>query len=461
MFATLLLAAALSQLSADEHQAAQPLLQFAQGTQAQSEHFAEVWPGFWSESTPFITFNDEGQAVLFTTEEALPGYQQLATNYYYYAQRLPNLADFRFRIHYSLPNDQVATAIRLSEGGAVNGDDSETLLHEAFHGYQRFHFDETGKLEFIEPGYLEDTTVRAMLQFQFALAQQAHESRELADVRDWLTVRVALNEAIAPEVSAYLKAQERHEGSAQWVGIKAAYADDYRGSIDDFFTHLPRHFETTHMLRSSAYVTGAVLIDLVAEFSGDDTDWRRAMEQGSSPIELALRTFEINTEEALADMEGVMSRHDFSQYMTLAQAAMSENLTLEEVEASHAYRLDITIELELKDGRADLPMRFAGGEYGFHQLEQNLIFLPLAETFQLDIKGSDIHVRDTPVLADLRKVQERQAVFSLWSNTPITTLTELQAMDDLQLNFNDSTIFLPAGWTLDEAATDAHIKVTF
>mgnify|MGYP007060990011 FL=1 len=466
MLTHFLLALVLATTSAAEHHnsevpaASQKLLAFATETQQSHSHFAAVWPGFWSENTPFITYSLDGQAVLFTTEEPIAGYEQLADNYYYYAERLPNLTDSSFHIQYSLPNDKNATAIRLSDDKAAHADHRVTLLHEAFHGYQRDAFADRGRNEFLDPKYLDETSHRAMLALQFALAQQAHSSRDLDDIRAWLSVRVALNEVIAPEIADYLGDIERTEGTAHWVGIRSSYAEDYRNSMDYFFENFAPHFETTHAVRSSAYITGALFIDLVNHFSAENMNWRHAIEQGATPFELAVQTFAISTEDALGNINEILSQANFSDYLTRAQTSQTEVITLADTEASHPYRLDITINLPMTDGNMELPMFFSSGDKGFHQLEVNLIFLPHAETFQLTLGNIAIDVRNAPVLADIRSALANEVTMSIWSQSPMTTMEDLRKMQDLEIRFGQSIIQSQVGWKLAPASTNERLQIS-
>lgn len=459
--ATISLAPVAEHHTASQTETQKELLQFATTTQESHRHFASVWPGFWAENTPFIVYNHAGEAVLFTTNEPISGYQQLAENYYYYSERLPNITDFHFYIDYPLPNNEVATAVLLSRDDDATIDRRETLLHEAFHGYQRAEFADVGRSEFLDPKHLDGADIRAMLQLQFALAKQAHESREKEDIRDWLTVRVGLSEVIASEVADYLGDVERFEGTAHWVGIQASSAEHYRDNLDNFSNNFPELFDTTFAIRSSAYVTGALLIDLVSDFSDSDNNWRHAIEQGKTPYDLALQVFTISTEEAIARFNDVIAQHDFSDYMARAQTTKSDLVTLADIEASYPYRLDIALTAVINDGRVELPMSFSGGEKGFYQLEENLLFLPNAETFQLTMPDSMIDVRNAPVLADMRKLGEREVTYSFWSQSPIITIDALENMNDLKLQFGQSIIQSPAGWTLAPTSTNEHLQITF
>lgn len=440
------------------------LLQFATTTQQSHQHFASVWPGFWSEHTPFIVYTHEGQAVLFTTNEPVPGYQQLADNYFYYAERLPNLTDFHFHIHYTLPDGQFATAVRLSRDGGTAHDIRETLLHEAFHGYQRTLFADVGRSEFLDPKHLDEASTRAIFELQFDLAKQAHESRETAHIRDWLSLRVVLSEVIAPRVAEYLGDVERIEGTAQWVGMQASFAEHFPDNVSHSFNNFPELFNTTYAIRTSAYPTGALLTDLLNDFSASDNNWRQAIEQGKTPYELALQVFAISTEEALEQLNDVIAQYNLAEYMARAQAT-SDLISLADIKASYPYRLDISVNAlkndgPLEDTRLELPMAFSGGEKGFHQLEPNLIFLPNAKTFQLTMQDRVIDVRNAPVLADLRQM-ERELKYSFWSQSPIITIEALENMNDLALQFGQSSIQSPVGWTLDPRSTDEHLRIIF
>lgn len=97
------------------------------------------------------------------------------------------------------------------------------------------------------------------------------------------------------------------------------------------------------------------------------------------------------------------------------------------------YRLDITVHVENNDGDIELPMHFAQGDGGFHLLELAVIFLPHADMLQLTLEDSVIDVRNAPALADIHDPVERGAIFSFWSQSPMTTVNALNNMQDLRL----------------------------
>ncbi|RUO31081.1 hypothetical protein [Aliidiomarina soli] len=109
----------------------------------------------------------------------------------------------------------------------------------------------------------------------------------------------------------------------------------------------------------------------------------------------------------------------------------------------------------------ELPMHFAQGDGGFHQLEPAVIFLPNAEMLQLTMQGRVIDVRNAPALADMRDPIERRATFSFWSQSPMTTMDALKNMHDLDLQFGQSVIQSPAGWILDPDSTNEHLRIIF
>ena len=188
----------------------------------------------------------------------------------------------------------------LGDDKAAHADHRETLLHEAFHGYQRDAFADRGRNEFLDPNFLDETSHRAMLALQFALAQQAHSSRDLEDIRAWLSVRVALNEVIAPRKSLTILAissepREPLIGSVSDQVSQKIIATAwmiFSSKISPLILKLPMP------VRTSAYITGALFIDLVNDYSAENTDWRQTIEQGATPFELAVQTFAISTEDA-------------------------------------------------------------------------------------------------------------------------------------------------------------------
>ncbi|WP_139043500.1 hypothetical protein [Idiomarina sp. A28L] len=286
---------------------AEELRQEAEKIRSKSPWLAQIWPGFWPENQPFIVFNTVGETLLFTTDEPLPGYEAKHSNYYYYTERLPNTTDFAYFINYPLPNNQLATAVRIHD---LNSEVIDTLLHEAFHGYQSLHFNNLHASSFLEPSYFSEPTVRGLLRFQFSLAQKAHAEQGEELVRDWLTFRVAFQHAIAPEIGELLASFEHLEGTAHWVGIQAAYAEHSRNQLGDFLRHFQARFENSNHVRTSAYATGAFLVDILNEYSPDDYDWRAQLEAGNTPLALAVELFDIDPETAMNEMNALLERHN-------------------------------------------------------------------------------------------------------------------------------------------------------
>ena len=64
-------------------------------------------------------------------------------------------------------------------------------------------------------------------------------------------------------------------------------------------------------MRTSAYITGALFIDLVNDYSAENTDWRQTIEQGATPFELAVQTFAISTEDALGNINEILLASEF------------------------------------------------------------------------------------------------------------------------------------------------------
>lgn len=292
------------------------LFEEAEKIRSQSPRIAQIWPGFWSESEPFIVFNDVGETLIFTTGEALPGYAAQQGNYYYYTEHLANTTDFAFFINYPLPNNQKVTAVRVGDN---RNDTLDTLVHEAFHGYQDTHFNNLHQLSFTDPSYFSSPMIRSLIRFQFSLAQKAHakqgEDQSEALVRDWLTFRVAFQHAIAPEVGELLAGFEHLEGTAHWVGIQAAYAEHSRNQLGDFLRHFQARFENSNDVRTLSYATGAFLTDILNEYAPASYDWRTKLEAGSTPLELAIELFDIDPETAVSEINKLFERHNAADYI--------------------------------------------------------------------------------------------------------------------------------------------------
>lgn len=424
---------------------AEELRQEAEEIRAKSPWLAQIWPGFWPENQPFIVFNSVGETLLFTTDEPLPGYEAKHGDYYYYTERLPNTTDFAFFINYPLPNNQLATAVRIHD---LNSEVIDTLLHEAFHGYQSLHFNNLHASSFLEPSYFSEPTVRGLLRFQFSLAQKAHAEQDEALVRDWLTFRVGFQHAIAPEIGELLAGFEHLEGTAHWVGIQAAYAEHSRNQLGDFLRHFQARFANSNDVRTSAYATGAFLLDVLNEYAPVDFDWRAQLEAGNTPLALAVELFDIDPETAMNEMNALFERHDAAGYIQAAaeREASNDAVKFANIREIYPYSLTVTLTLEIVEGRSEFPLRFSAGEGGFENLSNNVIFIPNPDTFQIEYKETSIDIRGFPALADLQSVGSGKFRIQVWSETPIVSLSELVLNEPLALEFGDSKIHSGRAW---------------
>lgn len=428
---------------------AQELRQEAEEIRSKSPRLAQIWPGFWSENEPFIVFNRVGEALLFTTDEPLPGYEAKYGDYYYYSERLPNTTDFAYFINYPLPHNQLATAVRIHD---LNSEVIDTLLHEAFHGYQSLHFNNLHASSFLEPSYFSEPTVRGLLSFQFSLAQKAHaeqgEEQSEALVRDWLTFRAGFEHTIAKEVGELLASFEHLEGTAHWVGIQAAYDEHARHQLGDFLRHFQARFANSNDVRTSAYATGAFLLDILNEYAPDDFAWRAQLEAGSTPLALAVELFDIDPETAMNEMNALFERHDAVGYIQAAaeREAPNDAVKFANIREIYPYSLTVTLALEIVEGRSEFPLRFSAGEGGFENLSNNVIFIPNPDTFQIEYKETSIDIRGLPALADLQSVGSGKFRIQIWSETPIISLSELVLNEPLALEFGDSKIHSGRTW---------------
>ncbi|MFU8784834.1 hypothetical protein [Aliidiomarina sp.] len=433
-------------LAFDLPEKAHALVEEAEKIRSQSPQIAQIWPGFWSESEPFIVFNNEGETLIFTTGEPLPGYSAEQDNYYYYTERLPNTSDFAFFINYPLPNNQRATAVRMGDN---RSDTLDTLVHEAFHGYQDTHFKNLHQLSFIEPSYFSSPMIRGLIRFQFSLAQKAHAVQSETLVRDWLTFRVAFQHAVAPEVGELLAGFEHLEGTAHWVGIQAAYAEHSRNQLGDFLRHFQARFENSNDVRTSSYATGAFLTDILNEYAPASYYWRTKLEEGSTPLNVAAALFEIDGETAMQEMNALLERHNANDYIQAAESmAPNETLRFSTVEETYPYNLTIILSLDINEDEFRLPLHFSPGADGFENLSSSVMFTPNPSTFQVNYKGTRIDIRGVPALYNLETVANGKLRIQVWSKTPIVNPSELALDQPLVLEFGDSIIRSSSKWRL-------------
>ncbi|KFZ28792.1 hypothetical protein IDAT_06200 [Pseudidiomarina atlantica] len=441
--------------------AKQELLSFAQQIHKSNATFSAIWPGFWPDQQAFIVVNEGQQSLIYTAATA-PVYadnpsEALAEHFYYYSNLLHGLDDFKYEIDFALPDAQLATAINISNGGT--SEDVSTLLHEAFHGYQRRAFNDDDAVTFLPPETLATDESRALLALQYELARQIVLTPQHELIEDWLMLRAIMAKAM-PTVAGYLAYMEQIEGTAQWVGITARSQTQqaFLATFDTLFTNFTTLMSRPLDVRTSAYVTGAILLHLLDSSSSDHT-WQEHIEQGATPIALAQTLFGIAAEEErLAEL---LEKYDYASFMAAIADDTTHVVQVADIEQSHPYLLDVYVEVSPTEvEETGLPMKFNAGNGGFHELEPSLLLLPAPASFQITSAQSVVAIRGLPVRIDMRKLTEGGVRISVWSQDPWLQIQGLRKFDKnqkLELFFGDSSVITNAPWQLGEHSTREQI----
>ena len=439
----------------------QDLLSFGQQIQQKGTDFSAIWPGFWPVEQAFIVVNESQQTLVYTPANAPlvddHAGEALANNFYYYPTLLPGLDDFKYEIDFALPDDQLATAINITDGGKI--EDISTLIHEAFHGYQRRNFSAQDEVNFLPPEALESIETRALLALQYELARRVLTTPEPEIIRDWLQLRRIIADKV-PAVAAYLAYMEQIEGTAQWVGMTATQQtqEAFVESFDKLFTSFTSNMNRPLDVRTSAYVTGATLLSVI-EAQSSNRDWQQQIEQGVTPLELAHELFAI--EAANEQLPTLLEQYDYPSFVAAIEADATGIASVADVEQTHPYLLDIHVKVSPEEvAKTGLPMKFNAGNAGFHELEKSLLLLPDPHSFQITSEQSLVDIRTLPVRIDMRALAEGGVRISVWSKDPWLQIQGLRSFDKtqkLELFFGDSSVVTEATWQLDSTSTAEHV----
>jgi hypothetical protein len=267
---------------------------------AHRDELSRVWPGYWSEEMPFLVYEPEGDAILYTartppapyrrydapSKSALP--EGLLDRLYWHEGVPPGLHG-QFDTRYTIGKKRVA---------AIPQHDSvdellDFLFHEIFHAYQSGKFSgDTTVSTFVDPGAITPALI-AMAEVERRLLRDALREDEPRAVRDlarqYLAVR-GTREDLMPADAVNLESErERTEGSAFLVGLQAMVAaldrsdDEVLRKIEDQLAKPLGDFGGSiqdSMFRWRVYGTGAAIGLLLDREPLEG--WRKRMEDGQS-----------------------------------------------------------------------------------------------------------------------------------------------------------------------------------
>lgn len=370
----------------------------------------DVWPGFWPERQPFLVYEPEGDALLYSPAAPPSGYAP-----YRLTAAEAALHPWRQRLywHEGTPDglyglydaayrtgDVTATAVVLQESIEAT---LQTLFHETFHVYQHRHFDgESAGLGFVAPAAITDSmTAKAEVERRIlreALQSESPDrSRELA--RQYLAVRASRNRETPAKAREIERMVERDEGSAQLVGIQATMAALARGP-DAVSARIERGLAvplgelggglSERMFRWRLYGTGAAIGLLLERFGVEG--WRERLEQdGAFEALLAEATgFEAAaTTRSMA--ERALERFDYGSLLRQARAR-------EVAAAAPSFDAGVRVVITFSGEPGNVRSSFKGS---YTALDEQLVLIE-ADLYTAEITDFTLVAREVDVLLDNR-----------------------------------------------------------
>jgi hypothetical protein len=280
-----------------------------------SSHLEDLWPGFWRAADPVLLLSPTGGMILLLFGgEPPPGFEPLegVSHHSYRLYRrsgfLPGYRQGTFPGTYEIGNRQIYALPAM--GNSILGR-LEFFVHEAFHYFQRghsggWHRVPEDSISGINPGgYLVDESVLTDSVFRAQLEQEDRLLRSAVRESDPASFRALLKLYLAarterlrdhPDVEALERRYERREGSAHYVGCRAAAAHSLATATTlegcltrDFDRQRPRNV-ALRILQLRPYASGAVLSYSLDRLHIDD--WRRSLAEGRRLDELVARAVE-------------------------------------------------------------------------------------------------------------------------------------------------------------------------
>lgn len=323
-----------------------------------------VWPGYRIDR-PILLYVDGQQAYLLGATAPPRGFVRARYGTATVYERSGPLAGMHsdYVYHFDLEGVSVF-ALRVSSGIGI-ATEIETLFHEYFHDFQEAHFSEAP----LDDHYLlesaENQVMAALEQLALAAAMRAGDQRTRARfARMFVAIRAARNELIGGQLQELEDAQERIEGTADYVGkavrwhVAGTGDDDARAEVADALRKAPSFDD---MVKARAYATGHAQGWLV-DFGGI-TGWKARVAAGASLRALMWEAYPVRREErsalieeARAELMGyraaLANQRDVLAARLKAQAAL-----LEQFEANPGLRVHVGS----VRGTSNISLRSAGG----------------------------------------------------------------------------------------------------
>lgn len=421
-----------------------------------------VWPGFWPDSQPFLIYEPEGDALLYSPVAPPAAYVPYdaarsgpRAGHLYWHEGVPGglygIFDTAYRVGQATA---IAVVLQPTLGGTL-----ETLFHETFHVYQHRNF----KGESIGFGYVAPESITAAImakaEVERSILRAALKARDRASlgelVHEYLAVRAGRTGQM-PEKAREIEASvERAEGSAQLVGIQATVAvlgqkpevvpDEIGKKLAVPLADLGGGL-AERMFRWRLYGTGAAIGLLLDRLAFDG--WRERLEDGSSFEALLAEASDFDAADR-PDLIAERALHRFD-YVALLRQARARRVAESDASFDPPARVVVTF----AGPPGSIRSSFSGT---FSALQEKLIVID-ADLYTAEIADFVLVARDIDVLLDGRgelqlslAVAELPVVEGLPGDERTTTMRRLE--------IESGTLRIKAERPVEITATPASLEI--
>lgn len=287
---------------------------------ANRDGLSRVWPDYWSGEMPFLVYEPEGDALLYTVRTPPAPYgrfdapstrvlPQALLDRLYWHKGVPAGLHGLFDTRYTVGNKRVPA---IPQHNSVE-ETLDFLFHEIFHSYQAARFARATTVStFVDPALITPELI-AMAEVERRLLRQALREKPPQAVRDlarqYLAVRSNRETLMSAEAISLENERERSEGSAFLVGLQAMVAaldrptDDVLRKVEGQLAKPINDFGggiQDRMFRWRVYGTGAAIGLLLDRQLVEG--WRKRLEEGRSFSALLTDTAQF---EAITDRQAL------------------------------------------------------------------------------------------------------------------------------------------------------------
>ena len=434
----------------------------------------DVWPGFDPEAIliywPYAPF----PAVLVTEKTPPadwravdPGLGPGSPTVYFRTGALRGLVG-NIALDYRL-GDITATAVTLDVAlpGAL-----DFAFHEAFHFFQRGAFANAGRGDPVIPDSLvADAEYLALQEVEIRLLRAALEESNPARRTDLLHRYLAVRRGRLLRVDSAVEMAERHweliEGTATWVGLKAATLgsptarrDIARGVLNDELRDLPAGNQgrlAQRVVYHRSRGTGAALVTLLDDAGAE---WRPVAEGGHRLDDLLARTLGNASHPDSVLVREVKRNAGFDTLLVAARSRLEAPLAgkrREDFEARSGYRIVVDLEAAPgPDGRLKFPTYNASG-LAHTPDPGRTIYMPV-ENFSIDEPGVMLTARRIDLMVERRGAEPLRLTLRV-DKLPATSRMRAFRAGELAISEGDFALRASRATVNQESDSVLHVMI--